>query len=112
MQTTNNNSEGRIVMNYLNYINFSFALLLVLISYLTVSRWYKKKQLNKYQRKKAVKQKTNDTNLKNFISKINFLRTKELFLLKQGYPLRLDSVRYYLFKIILAVLFMYASVKN
>ena len=112
MQTTNNNSEGRIVMNYLNYINFSFALLLVLISYLTVSRWYTKKQLNKYQRKKAVKQKTNDTNLKNFISKINFLRTKELFLLKQGYPLRLDSVRYYLFKIILAVLFMYASVKN
>lgn len=99
-------------MNYLNYINFSFALLLVLISYLTVSRWYTKKQLNKYQRKKAVKQKTNDNNLKNFISKINFLRTKELFLLKQGYPLRLDSVRYYLFKIILAVLFMYASVKN
>ena len=112
MQPINNNSEGRIVMLYLNYINFSFALLLVLISYLTVSRWYTKKQLNKYQKKKMAKSKTNDTNLKNFISKINFLRTKELFLLKQGYPLRLDSIRYYLFKIVLAGLFLYAGIRN
>ncbi len=94
------------------YLNIVFMLLLLLICYLSVTRWYTKKELSKYQIKDYAKYKTKDVKLKNFISKINYLKTKELFLKKQGYPLRLDSLRYYLFKIILATLFFYAGIKN
>ena len=94
------------------YLDLLFLLLLLIISYLSLSRWYTKKHLAKYQKGSNTRYKSKDTNLKNLISKYNFLKTKELFLSKQGYPLRLDSIRYYLFKILLAVLFFSASYKN
>ena len=94
------------------YLNSIFMLLLLLICYLSITRWYTKKELRKYQKNEEAKYKTKDIKAKNVISKINFLKTKDLFLKKQGYPLRLDSLRYYLFKIILAALFLYAGIKN
>ena len=96
-------------MSYLDYI---FVILLIIICYLLVSRWYTKKMLLKYQKGSSTKNKTIETKIKELIAKINFLKTKELFLKKQGYPLRLDSIRYYLFKSILALLFLCAGLKN
>ena len=94
------------------YYNLVFFLLLFVICYLSLSRWYTKRELSKYKKGSSTKYKTKDSKFKNFISKINFLKTKELFLSKQGYPLRLDSIRYYLFKIVLATLFFLVSMKN
>ena len=94
------------------YYNLVFFLLLFVICYLSLSRWYTKRELSKYQKGSSTKYKTKDSKFKNFISKINFLKTKELFLSKQGYPLRLDSIRYYLFKVLLATLFLVASLRN
>ncbi len=94
------------------YYNLVFFLLLFVICYLSLSRCYTKRELSKYQKGSSTKYKTKDSKFKNFISKINFLKTKELFLSKQGYPLRLDSIRYYLFKVLLATLFLVASLRN
>ncbi len=92
-------------------LNFIFLLLVFLICYLVVKRSYTKHQLNKIKNKKY-KNNSKDVKLKNFISKINFLKTKDLFLKKQGYPLRLDSIRYYVLKIALALIFLTAGIKN
>ncbi len=92
-------------------LNFVFALLIFLISYLVVKRTYTKHQLSKLKNK-SHKNNFRKIKLKNFISKINFLKTKDLFLKKQGYPLRLDSIRYYVFKITFALIFLTASIKN
>ena len=56
--------------------------------------------------------KTNDFSFKTFISKHNFLKTKDLFLSKQGNPLRLDSIRYYLLKFSLTFILIFAGLKN
>ena len=96
----------------MQFLNFAFATLLFIICYLGLSRWLTKRELIKFQKSSSTKYKSKKSNLKDFISKINFLKTKDLFLQKQGYPLRLDSIRYYLFKVILASLFLYAGVKN
>lgn len=109
MTSINFKKQGEFYMLYLDLI---FLLLLIIISYLTLSRWYTKRHLAKYQKGSSTRYKSKDTKLKNFISKINFLKTKELFLSKQGYPLRLDSIRYYLFKLLLSTLFFVASYKN
>ena len=91
-------------------LNFIFLLLLFLICYLIVKRSYTKHQLSKLNNN--LKSKTKDVKFKNFISKINFLKTKDVYLKKQGYPLRLDSIRYYVLKIAMALIFLMASIKN
>ena len=91
-------------------LNFIFLLLLFLICYLIVKRSYTKHQLSKLNNN--LKSKTKDVKFKNFISKINFLKTKDVYLKKQGYPLRLDSIRYYVLKIAMALIFLIASIKN
>lgn len=88
-------------------------LLLIFVScFLTVNLFNIKTQLNKYKNKSKSFFQTKEIQFKNFISKINFIKTKEVFLSKQGNPLKLDVIRYYLLKIFLAVLFFVAGVIN
>lgn len=96
----------------IQFLNFIFFLLVFIICYLTLHRKYLKHELKKLGDKSRLKNQTKDVKFKNFISKINFLKTKDLFLEKQGNPLRLDSIRYYLLKISLALLFLFAGIKN
>jgi len=93
-------------------LNVCFFLLVFLICYLLIQRWHVKHQLRKLSHKRKQKHLTNEIKFKNFISKINFLKTKDVFLKKQGYPLRLDSIRYYILKISLSLLFLIAGIKN
>ena len=93
-------------------LNLSFLLLLFLICYLVVKRSYTKHQLNKFNHKGNKNFHTKESIFKNFISKINFLKTKDLFLFKQGYPLKLDAIRYYSLKVMMALLFLSAGLKN
>lgn len=88
-------------------------LLLIFIScFLVVDKLYIKKQFYKYKNKSNSLFQTKEIQFKNFISKINFIKTKEIFLSKQGYPYKLDVIRYYFLKIILAIIFFVAGVIN
>ena len=95
-------------------MNLFKALLLFLIfisSYLSINYYYFKKDLYRFKNKSNYYQ-TKDFKFKKLISKINFLRTKDLFLKKQGNPLNLDAIRYYTFKFLLAFIFLFAGLIN
>ena len=96
----------------MNYLNVLLFLLIFIVCYIFVIRYYTKHELKKYHSRKNNKFKTNDFSFKYFISKHNFLKTKDLFLSKQGNPLRLDSIRYYLLKISLTIILIFAGIKN
>lgn len=88
-------------------------LLLIFVScFLAVHLFKIKTQLNQYKNKSKSFFQTKEIQFKNFISKYNFIKTKEVFLSKQGYPLKLDVIRYYFFKITIAVLFFIAGMLN
>ncbi len=93
-------------------LNTCFFFLIFLLCYLLIYRMYTRRQLKKVGLISNQKVISKDVKFKNFISKINFLKTKDLFLSKQGYPLRLDSIRYYTLKILLATIFFTAGIKN
>lgn len=69
-------------------------------------------QSDLYKKRNNVKVSTKENPLKNFFSKINFLNSKENFLSKQGYPLKLNSISYFFVKIFLALLLLFAAVVN
>ena len=96
----------------IRFLNIALLILIFLICYLIVKRTYTKHQFSKLTNKGNKNFRTKDFYFKNFISRINLLRTKDLFLSKQGYPLKLDSIRYYSLKIMLALLFLTAGLKN
>lgn len=93
-------------------LNYILLLLIFVSCYLLVNRFDVKLQLDKYKNKSNSLIQTKEIQFKNFISKINFIKTKEIFLSKQGYPLKLDSIRYYFIKIMLASLFFLAGCIN
>lgn len=67
---------------------------------------------NKYKKRSIYFQKTKESFLKHFISNLNFLKTKELFLSKQGNPLNLNSFKYYIFKLIIAAIMFCGGLLN
>jgi Flp pilus assembly protein TadB len=67
---------------------------------------------DKYKKKNNYKTSTKDNHFQNLISKISFLRTKENFLSKQGFPLKLNIAKYYTYKIFFALLFFSTSLLN
>ncbi len=88
-------------------------LLLIFVScYLIVRRLSIKTQLDKYKNKSNSLLQTKEIQFKNFISKINFIKTKEIFLSKQGYPLKLDVIRYYAVKVGLSFTLLSAGIVN
>ena len=93
-------------------INYILLLLIFISCFLIVSRLNLKFQFDKYKNKSNSLIQTKDVKFKNFISKINFIKTKEIFLSKQGYPLNLDVIRYYFIKILLFCLFFIVGLIN
>lgn len=93
-------------------IKYILLLLIFVSCYLIVNRLNVKIQFEKYKNKSNSLIQTKEIQFKNFISKINFIKTKEIFLFKQGYPLKLDVIRYYSLKIVLALLFFITGVIN
>ena len=67
---------------------------------------------NKYKKRSIYIQKTKESFLKNFISKFNFIKTKEIFLSKQGNPFKLNSIKYYILKICLAAIMFFGGLVN
>jgi Flp pilus assembly protein TadB len=96
----------------MNYLYVLLFLLIFVACYIFVVRYYTKHELKKYKTGNKFRFKTKEFSFKDFISKHNFLKTKDLFLSKQGNPLRLDSIRYYLLKISLTIILIIAGIKN
>lgn len=82
------------------------------MSYLIVYQIYISKQSDNYKKRTNTKLSTKENSLKNFFSKINFISSKENFLSKQGYPLKLNAISYYFIKIFLASLLLIAGTIN
>ena len=87
-------------------IKYILLLLIFISCYLVAERIVLKFQFDKYKNKSNTLFQTKEVQFKNFISKINFVKTKEIFLSKQGYPLNLDVVRYYVVKLSLFCVFL------
>ncbi|MBO5143831.1 MAG: hypothetical protein J6C46_12730 [Clostridia bacterium] len=93
-------------------IKYILLLLIFISCFQIVSKIFLRVQFNKYKNKSNSLFHTKEIQFKNFISKINFIKTKEIFLSKQGYPFKLDVIRYYFLKIILALLFFVVGIIN
>ena len=93
-------------------VNCILLLLIFINCLLIVSKINLKIQFDKYKNKSNSLFQTKEIQFKNFISKINFIKTKEIFLSKQGYPLKLDVIRYYFIKSILFFMFFIVGIIN
>ena len=93
-------------------LKYILLLLIFVCCYLVVNRLNVKFQFEKYKNKSNSLFQTKEIQFKDFISKINFIKTKETFLFKQGYPLKLDVIRYYFLKILLAIVFFCIALIN
>ncbi len=84
-----------------------FCLSYFLVYYINVFR-----KSDKYRKRNNIQYPTKEDSLKNFFSKINFISSKENFLSKQGYPLKLNAISYYFIKTFLAVMLLIAGFVN
>ncbi len=82
-------------------INILLFVLIFILSYLLIFKIYVLIQSDKYKKKHTSIRITKADSIKTLISKINFLKAKENFLSKQGYPLKLNTISYYITKVLL-----------
>lgn len=88
-----------------------FVLLLFLV-YLIVSSLIVNRRAEKYKKRANNLSLTKDISFQEKFFKIDFLKTKDDFLSKQGYPLKLNAISYYILKGFLTVLLFIAGISN
>ncbi len=93
-------------------VNKLLLMLLFILSFLFVDRYFKKRDAEKFKRKNNQLVISNDDYFKKVLKKFLFLKSKDEFLSKQGYPLKLNAVTYYSVKLILVILFVISSKNN
>ena len=90
-------------------LNHLLLILFFILSFFIVQKYTIKKEADKYKKENRLKILSNEKSFKKVLIKFNFIKAKDEFLLKQGYPLNLNIVTYYLLKILLAGIFMLAA---
>ncbi len=93
-------------------IQYLLLFLLFVISLFIVNHFAIKWKADKYKKKNIISSNNRKDIFKNFISKINLIKTKDDFLFKQGYPLKLNVISYFTCKILLALLFAMSGIIN
>lgn len=93
-------------------INCLLFVLFFVISYLLIEKVYIRCQVDKFKKRNSIYELAKENSLKKLFSKFNFIRTKENFLSKQGYPLKLNGISYYFLKIILTATLAIAGLIN
>ena len=93
-------------------INYLLIALLFVISFILSQNFLINLKAEKYKKKNIRQKRTNENFFKHFFSKFNFIKTKENFLSKQGYPLKLNTSSYFFTKIVLCLLFASAGIVN
>lgn len=92
-------------------IHVIFFSLLFAVIYLLLERVLTSVKSNKYRKRTNQIAITKDYSFEKLFSRFNFLKAKDNFLSKQGYPLHLNVISYYFAKILLGMfLFLAASV--
>lgn len=89
----------------------SFVLFFIL-SYLIVTNINIKLKTDKYKKRNNLNLSTKEYSFKELFSKYNFLKAKDNFLSKQGYPLNLNVISYYLIKVSLTFILSLAGIVN
>lgn len=90
----------------------SLLVLIFVLSYYVILCLNIKRRSDKYKKKNNLIVSIKDYSFNDFFQKINFLNSKEAFLSKQGYPLKLNVYSYYAIKIFLALLLLFAGMIN
>lgn len=86
-------------------------ILFFIISFLIIKKYQTKNQAEKYKKKNKIKTLSQNKKLEKILKKFNFLKRKDEYLKKQGYPLNINVVSYYFIKIVmLAICIAVASI--
>lgn len=93
-------------------INLLLQILFLIISYIILKDMLVQKQIDNYKKKNKLKIIPKEKFSKNILKKSNFLNSKDKLLSKQGYPLNLNAVTYYIAKILLASIFFLSASFN
>lgn len=93
-------------------INLLLQILFLIISYIILKDILVQKQIDNYKKKNKLKIIPKEKFSKNILKKSNFLNSKDKLLSKQGYPLNLNAVTYYIAKILLASIFFLSASFN
>lgn len=93
-------------------INLLLQILFLIISYIILKDILVQKQIDNYKKKNKLKIIPKEKFSKNILKKSNFLNSKDKLLSKQGYPLNLNVVTYYIAKILLASIFFLSASFN
>ena len=93
-------------------INVLLFISLFTTCYLIANRLLIAIKSDKYKKRTSLIVPTKEYSFKKLFSKYNFLKAKDDFLSKQGYPLNLNVISYYAIKISLALLLFFAGSIN
>lgn len=96
----------------IDVINVFLFVLIFMLVYLLVNKYSIFLKTDKYKKKNNLYFSTKEYSIKNFFQKINFVKAKDNFLSKQGYPLNLNAISYYLLKVSLTFLLFFAASFN
>ena len=87
-------------------------ILFFIISFLLIKNLLIKKEAEKYKKRNKIIIISNDENFKKVLKKFNFLKNKNEYLLKQGFPLKLNVISYYILKIFITLFFVLGASIN
>lgn len=93
-------------------LNCVLFVLIFVIVYLFVYDYLVKQQVDDFKKRSSVYEVAKENSFKKLFSKFNFIKTKENYLFLQGYPLKLNGITYYIFKILLASIFLLSGLIN
>lgn len=93
-------------------LNYLLFVLIFVIVYLLVYDYLVKRQVDYFKKRSSVYEVAKENSFKKLFSKFNFIKTKENYLFLQGYPLKLNGVTYYIFKVLLASIFLLSGLIN
>ena len=92
--------------------DFLLFVLIFVLCYLGVNFYNIHIQVDKFKKRNSIQYDAKENSFKKLFSKFNFIKTKENFLFLQGYPLNLNSISYYIFKIGLTCTLFFAGLVN
>ena len=93
-------------------IDILLFVLFFALSYFLVMHINVKIKTDKYNKRNNLNVSTKDYSFEELFSKFNFLKAKDNFLSKQGYPLNLNAISYYLIKVSLTFILFTAGIIN
>ena len=87
-------------------------ILFLIMSFLILKNYVLEKEAEKYKNQNKINNFSNDENFKKVLKKFNSLKNKNEFLKKEGYPLNLNAISYYMVKISLFLIFTIGTIIN